>query len=199
MKPEETVAASPLAFAPHEIIIQPNQSWLRLDWALLWEYRDLLGLLVHREFASKYKQTILGPAWFDPSAADDFAGVHGFLRPGGKDPDGWRAGCALLPLQPVELELSPAKYHDRRRDFHEQRRAVREGLLSPAGGADLRGALESLRLRASDVCFVVIYFGFLLLVPGTRWLHLTPSALLLPLLFSTQACSRWGCASGCPR
>ncbi len=35
-----------------------------MDWALLWEYRDLLVLLVHREFASKYKQTILGPAWF---------------------------------------------------------------------------------------------------------------------------------------
>jgi lipopolysaccharide transport system permease protein len=64
MKAEETAAPGAILAAPHEIIIQPNQSWLRLDWAQLWEFRDLLALLVHREFASKYKQTILGPAWF---------------------------------------------------------------------------------------------------------------------------------------
>jgi len=50
--------------ATHETIIEPNQAWLRVNWAQLWEYRDLLMLLVHREFASKYKQTVLGPAWF---------------------------------------------------------------------------------------------------------------------------------------
>ena len=62
MKAADPITApSPL---PHEILIQPNQSWLRLDGGQLWEYRDLLGLLIHREFASKYKQTILGPAWF---------------------------------------------------------------------------------------------------------------------------------------
>jgi len=64
MKAEETAAAASMSPAPFEIIIQPNQSWLRVDWAQLWEYRDLLVLLVHREFASKYKQTILGPLWF---------------------------------------------------------------------------------------------------------------------------------------
>jgi lipopolysaccharide transport system permease protein len=64
MSAEEILATGPAALGPHETIIQPNQSWLRIDWAQLWEYRDLLGLLVHREFASKYKQTILGPAWF---------------------------------------------------------------------------------------------------------------------------------------
>nr|WP_305121816.1 ABC transporter permease [Pedobacter mongoliensis] len=29
-----------------------------------WEYRDLLGLLVKRDFVSFYKQTIFGPLWF---------------------------------------------------------------------------------------------------------------------------------------
>lgn len=29
----------------------------------IWQYRDLIMLLVKREFVSKYKQTILGPAW----------------------------------------------------------------------------------------------------------------------------------------
>jgi lipopolysaccharide transport system permease protein len=64
MKVEEIPAPGAIALASHETVIEPNQAWLRMDWALLWEYRDLLMLLVHREFASKYKQTILGPAWF---------------------------------------------------------------------------------------------------------------------------------------
>ncbi len=48
----------------HRIQIRPNQSWLRLDWVGLWQYRDLLVLLVQRDFTAKYQQTILGPLWF---------------------------------------------------------------------------------------------------------------------------------------
>ncbi|SRR5581483_2898354 len=48
----------------YEIVIEPNRGWMRIDWRSLWEYRDLLLLFVRREFVSKYKQTILGPAWF---------------------------------------------------------------------------------------------------------------------------------------
>lgn len=47
-----------------EIVIRPTRGWFRLDLADLWRYRDLLWLLVHRDFVSKYKQTVLGPAWF---------------------------------------------------------------------------------------------------------------------------------------
>ena len=37
----------------------------RFDFHLkdVWSYKDLIGLFVKREFTSKYKQTILGPAW----------------------------------------------------------------------------------------------------------------------------------------
>lgn len=45
------------------IHIKPNQSWLRVDLKSVYEYRDLLWLLVRRDFVSKYKQTILGPSW----------------------------------------------------------------------------------------------------------------------------------------
>lgn len=48
----------------YEVVIQPNRSWLRIDWRGLVEFRDLLWLLVRRDFVSKYKQTLLGPAWF---------------------------------------------------------------------------------------------------------------------------------------
>src|SRR5256885_16564990 len=48
----------------YEIVIQPNKSWFYVDWQGLLHYRDLLFLLVRRDFLSKYKQTVLGPAWF---------------------------------------------------------------------------------------------------------------------------------------
>lgn len=50
--------------APYEVHIAPSRSCLRLGWAELWEYRDLLVLLVQRDVISRYKQTLLGPLWF---------------------------------------------------------------------------------------------------------------------------------------
>lgn len=51
-------------FDDHEIVIEPNRNWLAIEWRELWDYRDLLYLLVRRDFVSRYKQTILGPLWF---------------------------------------------------------------------------------------------------------------------------------------
>jgi lipopolysaccharide transport system permease protein len=48
----------------YELVIKPTRGWLKLDLGEVWRYRDLLVLLVHRDFVAKYKQTILGPAWF---------------------------------------------------------------------------------------------------------------------------------------
>jgi lipopolysaccharide transport system permease protein len=47
----------------YEIVIEPSQGWLKVKWDELWEYRDLLILLVQRDFISRYKQTALGPLW----------------------------------------------------------------------------------------------------------------------------------------
>lgn len=47
-----------------EVRIRPNTSWFHIDLEGLKNYRDLLWLLVQRDFTSKYKQTILGPLWF---------------------------------------------------------------------------------------------------------------------------------------
>jgi lipopolysaccharide transport system permease protein len=46
------------------VVIRKNQSWLYLDWRGIIEYRDLLFVLVRRDFIARYKQTVLGPAWF---------------------------------------------------------------------------------------------------------------------------------------
>jgi lipopolysaccharide transport system permease protein len=47
----------------YKTVIRPSKGWLNVDVAGLWNYRDLLAVLVHRDFVSKYKQTVLGPLW----------------------------------------------------------------------------------------------------------------------------------------
>lgn len=47
-----------------DLIIKPKNNWYDIDVKSIWRYRDLLMLLVRRDFVSVYKQTILGPIWF---------------------------------------------------------------------------------------------------------------------------------------
>ncbi len=47
-----------------DLVIEPQSSLFNLHLRDVWRYRDLLGLLVKRDFVSFYKQTILGPLWF---------------------------------------------------------------------------------------------------------------------------------------
>lgn len=49
---------------PFEITLTPERRWLDLELRGIWQYRDLISLLVWRDFVSKYKQTVLGPLWF---------------------------------------------------------------------------------------------------------------------------------------
>lgn len=43
--------------------IQPPRGWLALDVRELWEYRDLLYILIWRDIKVRYKQTAIGAAW----------------------------------------------------------------------------------------------------------------------------------------
>ncbi len=47
-----------------DLVIEPQNSLFDLKIKQVWRYRDLLLLLVRRDFVSFYKQTILGPLWF---------------------------------------------------------------------------------------------------------------------------------------
>jgi lipopolysaccharide transport system permease protein len=178
-------AAEPLPapILPHEILIQPNQSWLRLDGAQLWEYRDLLGLLIHREFASKYKQTILGPAWFILQPLMTALVMTVFFGRVAKVPtDG---------IPPVLFYLC------NQLSWNYLQQNLQTGGAVFLNNASLFGKVYFPRLVVpisiilsnlfacvlQMVSFAIIYLGFLWLVPGTRWLHLTPAALMLPLLF----------------
>ena len=45
-------------------LIRANKRWWTIDWREVWEYRDLVRMLVTRDLTAIYKQTILGPLWF---------------------------------------------------------------------------------------------------------------------------------------
>lgn len=61
----KTINTSTTNPAPEwDLVIEPQSSLFELHLADVWRYRDLLWLLVKRDFVSFYKQTILGPLWF---------------------------------------------------------------------------------------------------------------------------------------
>jgi lipopolysaccharide transport system permease protein len=47
-----------------DLILRPQRSWWELHLDELWRYRDLIQLLVWRDFVAYYKQTVLGPLWY---------------------------------------------------------------------------------------------------------------------------------------
>ena len=47
-----------------DLVINAQHNLLHIPFLEIWRYRDLLLLLVRRDFVALYKQTILGPLWF---------------------------------------------------------------------------------------------------------------------------------------
>ncbi len=47
-----------------DLIIEPPNTLFDFRFKELVQYRDLLGLLIRRDFVAAYKQTVVGPLWF---------------------------------------------------------------------------------------------------------------------------------------
>jgi lipopolysaccharide transport system permease protein len=47
-----------------DLVLRPRRGWFDLHLQDLWRYRDLVLLFVRRDFVAQFKQTILGPIWF---------------------------------------------------------------------------------------------------------------------------------------
>jgi len=91
--------------------IQPSRAWVPLNLAELWEYRELLYLLVWRELKVRYKQTVLGFLWaiIQPFFTMlVFSVVFGRLAKMPSDglPYPVFAYCALLPWQLFAFALN---------------------------------------------------------------------------------------------
>ena len=46
-----------------DLIISPHRGWFELNLKEIWNYKDLLWILIKRDVVTQYKQTILGPLW----------------------------------------------------------------------------------------------------------------------------------------
>lgn len=46
------------------IVIEPGTGLLDINLREIWQYRDLVLLIVRRDFVAKYTQTVLGPLWY---------------------------------------------------------------------------------------------------------------------------------------
>jgi lipopolysaccharide transport system permease protein len=64
MHESQTVAAGKMNDTTWKEVIRSRQSFFSLNLPEIWAYRDLMLMLVRRDFLAIYKQTILGPLWF---------------------------------------------------------------------------------------------------------------------------------------
>jgi lipopolysaccharide transport system permease protein len=46
------------------VYIRKSRGWIHFNLSELWAFRDLFWLLIYRDYSSRFKQTILGPAWY---------------------------------------------------------------------------------------------------------------------------------------
>src|SRR5437660_793709 len=95
-------------------VIEPSRSWVPLNLMEIWEYRDLLYLLVWRELKVRYKQTILGFLWATIQPFFTmvvFSVVFGRLAhlPSDGLPYPVFAYCALLPWQLFAYALNESR------------------------------------------------------------------------------------------
>lgn len=64
--PETAFVAAPPADAEPAgatVVIRPQRGWRGVDFAELWQYRELLYFFVWRDVKVRYKQTVIGAAW----------------------------------------------------------------------------------------------------------------------------------------
>lgn len=45
-------------------VIEPHVSLFHVPWKEIWEYRELIMRMVHRDYVSRYKQTFFGSLWY---------------------------------------------------------------------------------------------------------------------------------------
>lgn len=58
--PESTAPTTPAKYVK---IIEPPTGWPALNLAEIWQYRDLLALLIWRDISANYRQSIIGYGW----------------------------------------------------------------------------------------------------------------------------------------
>jgi lipopolysaccharide transport system permease protein len=56
-------AESSMKLPRRKLVIENRSALFDMDWSALWEYRELLYILVWRDVKVRYKQTAIGVTW----------------------------------------------------------------------------------------------------------------------------------------
>ncbi|MEY4489720.1 MAG: hypothetical protein RIQ79_2228 [Verrucomicrobiota bacterium] len=167
---------------PVELRIRARSGWLWVDWRGLLAYRDLILLLVRRDFVSKYKQTILGPVWAVVTpvvTAVVFAGVFGKVLRVSTDgvPPSLFYLCGLLGWNYFNQTLN-ATSNTLRGNYAIFSKVYFPRLVTPLATALANLAAAGVQLLTFGAVYVVALASIPAMAARPTWWALT-----LPLLF----------------
>ena len=164
-----------------DLVIQPRERLLAVDFKELWRYRDLCALLVKRNIITQYKQTILGPAWYVVQPALTvvmymvvFGGIAGIPTDGVPQPLFYLAGTCLWQYFSDCLTKTSNTFVDNAGIFGK--------VYFPRLVMPLANVISNLlRFAIQFGLFVLVYVAYALFDPSCG-AHLTWHVLLFPLL-----------------
>ena len=169
-----------------DIVIEPKDKLLMVDFKELWQYRDLIALFVKRSIITQYKQTILGPAWFIIQPAMTvimymvvFGGIAGIPTDGVPRPLFYLAGTAMWGYFSSCLTRTSNTFLSNAGIFS---KVYFPRLVMPISGV----ISNLLKLSIQFSFFAIVYVAYTFFDP-TCHAHLTWYALLLPILILMEA------------
>ena len=169
-----------------DIVIKPKDKLLSVDFKELWRYRDLCGLFVKRNIITRYKQTILGPAWFVIQPALTvimymvvFGGIAGIPTDGVPRPLFYLAGTAMWNYFANCLTSTSNTFVANAGIFG---KVYFPRLVMPISTV----ISNLLTLAIQFGFFVVVYVAYIIFDPNCT-AHLTWFAFMLPLLVLMMA------------
>ena len=169
-----------------DIVIEPKDKLLAVDFKELWRYRDLCNLFVKRNIITQYKQTILGPVWFVVQPALTvimymivFGGIAGIPTDGVPRPLFYLAGTAMWTYFSSCLTKTSNTFVSNSSIFG---KVYFPRMIMPV--ADVISNL--LKLGIQFGFFVIVYIIYAIVDPECT-AHLTWHALLFPVLIAMMA------------
>ena len=100
----------------YQVVIEPTRGIARVNWREIWEYRDLVRLLIRRDFSARYRPESNAQTFFVQAAIAHVAGiplgrtgvekdgVDGIYGPGTKA--GLDKAIGVLGLKGTDLRVS---------------------------------------------------------------------------------------------
>lgn len=169
-----------------DLVIQPKDKLLSVDFKELWRYRDLCSLFVKRNIITQYKQTILGPLWFVIQPAltvimymTVFGGIAGIPTDGMPRPLFYLAGTCMWNYFAECLTKTSNTFVSNSNIFG---KVYFPRLVMPI--ADVISNL--LRFGIQFGFFLIVYLVYALVDPNC-YAHFTGFAFLFPILLMMMA------------